>query len=95
MISITYYNINEKLKNNIKNTRIFRRSKISSDHILVEGKFYFRKRIIHNKRTKYNNLVHKSQFRTHLLEHGNTVTLSKTDWRTKLNQLQTTWKPTG
>jgi exonuclease III len=38
---IDYIIINERLKSNIKDTRVFRGSGIDSDHMLVESKFKF------------------------------------------------------
>ena len=38
---IDYIIINDRLKSNIKDTRVFRGSKIDSDHRLVESKFKF------------------------------------------------------
>jgi len=38
---IDYIIINDRLKSNIENTRVFRGSEIDSDHKLVESKFKF------------------------------------------------------
>jgi len=38
---IDYIIINDRLKNNIEDTRVFRGSEIGSDHMLVESKFKF------------------------------------------------------
>jgi exonuclease III len=38
---IDYIIINERLKSNIEDTRLYRESEIDSDHMLVESKFKF------------------------------------------------------
>jgi exonuclease III len=38
---IDYIIINERLKSNIEDTRVFRESEIDSDHMLVKCKFKF------------------------------------------------------
>jgi len=61
--SITdYININDKLKSNIEDTRVFRGSEIDSDHKLVESKFKFfthaKQSHIKRDKTIYKNPQH-------------------------------------
>jgi len=55
---IDYVIINDRLKSNIKDTRVFRGSGIDSDHKLVESKFKFflHAKYSHNKMEK---TIHK------------------------------------
>jgi hypothetical protein len=49
--SVTYYIIvNEKLKPNIRDTRVFRGSEIDSDHFLVESKFKFCRHTLYHRK---------------------------------------------
>jgi hypothetical protein len=65
---IDYIIINERLKSNIEDARVFRGSEIDSDHMLVESKFIF----LHTKHrlNKTNKTVYKKPLglKVHLLE---------------------------
>ena len=49
---IDYIIINDRLKSNIEDTRVFRGSEIDSDHKLVESKFKFLTHAKHSHKTK-------------------------------------------
>ena len=51
---IDYIIINDRLKSNIEETRVFRGREIDSDHKLVEGKFKF---LIHAKHSYKNSVT--------------------------------------
>ena len=72
---IDYIIINERLKSNIEDTRVFRGSEIDSDHMLVESKFKF----LHAKQryNKTNKTVYKKPLglKVHLLEQESIRTL--------------------
>jgi endonuclease/exonuclease/phosphatase family metal-dependent hydrolase len=59
---IDFIIINERLKSNIEDTRVFRGRETDSDHVLVESKFKF----LHAKHryNKTNKTVYKKAFRT-------------------------------
>ena len=76
---IDYIIINERLKSNIEDTRVFRGCEIDSDHMLVESKFKFVQ--AEHKYNKTNKTVDKKPlgFKVHLLEQESTKTLYRND----------------
>jgi len=66
---IDYIIINDRLKSNIEDTRVFRGSEIDSDHKLVESKFKF---LTHGKNSykKKDTTIYRKPpaFKVHLLE---------------------------
>jgi uncharacterized protein YabN with tetrapyrrole methylase and pyrophosphatase domain len=66
-IIIDYIIINENLKNAIRDTRVFRESKIDTDHYLLESTFKIRRQYHTQKRS--NNLIKiNKSLKIHLLE---------------------------
>jgi len=73
---IGYIIINDRLKSNIEDTRVFRGSEIDSDHKLVEGKFKFLTHATHSHKIKDETVYTKSPaFKVHLLEQESIRTL--------------------
>jgi hypothetical protein len=66
---IDYKIINDRLKSNIEDTRVFRGSKIDSDHKLVESKFRFTISVKHYNKER-DKTIHKKPvgFKAYLLE---------------------------
>ena len=61
---IDYIIINDGLKSNIEDTRVFRGSEIDSDHKLVESKF----KIFTHSKYSHNKMDKKPALKVHLLE---------------------------
>ena len=66
---IDYIIINDRIKSNIKDTRVFRGSETDSDHKLVESKFKFPTNAKHSY-NKTDKTIYKKPpaFKVHLLE---------------------------
>jgi len=85
---IDYEIINDRLKSNIKDTRVFRRSEIDSDHKLVESKFKFFTHAKHSH-IKMDKTIYKKTpaFKVHLLEQESIRTLYRNRLKGKLTPL--------
>ena len=58
---IDYIIINDRLKSNIEDTRVFRESEIDRDHKLVESKFTFVTHVKHSYKKKNKTIYTKPQ----------------------------------
>ena len=77
---IEYIIINDTLRSNIEDTRVFRGSEIDSDNKLVERKFKFLKHAKHNHKKKDNIIYTKPPaFKVHLLEQESIRTYYRID----------------
>jgi len=85
---IDYIIINDRLKSNIEDIRVFRGSKIDSDHKLVESRFKFLKHAKHSY-NKTDKTVYKKPpaFKLHLLEQGSIRTLCRNRLKGKFTPL--------
>jgi len=84
---IDYIIINDRLKSNIKDTRVFRGSKIDSDHKLVESKFKFLTHAKHSHKIKDKTVYTKHpSFKVHLLEQESIRTLYRNRLKGKLHR---------
>jgi len=73
---IDYIIINDRLKSNIEDTRVFRGSEIDSDHKLMESKFKFLTHAKHSYKKKDKTIYTKPPaFKVHLLEQESIRTL--------------------
>ena len=85
---IDYIIINDRLKSNIEDTRVFRGSEIDSDHKLVESKFKFLTHGKHSYKKKDTTIYTKpSAFKVHLLEQESIRTLYRNRLKGKLTPL--------
>jgi len=83
---IDYITINDRLKSNIEDTRVFRGSEIDTDHKLVESKFKFLTK--HSHKIKDKTVYTKpSAFKVHLLEQDSIRTLYRNRLKGKLTPL--------
>jgi hypothetical protein len=82
---IGYIIINDKLKSNIEDTRVFRGSEIDSDHKLVESKFKFNINMKHCHKVR-DKTIHKKPvgFKVHFLEEESIRTLYMNRVKVKL-----------
>jgi len=85
---IDYIIINDRLKSNIDDTRVFRGSEIDSDHKLVESKFKFLTHAKHGHKIK-DKTVHTKlpAFKAHMLEQESIRTLYRNRLKGKITQL--------
>ena len=85
---IDYIIINDRLKSNIEDTRVFRGSEIDSDHKLVESKFKFFTHAKHSH-NKMDKTIYKKPpaFKVHLLEQESMRTLYRNRLKGKLTPL--------
>jgi len=85
---IDYIIINDRLKSNIEDTRVFRGSEIDSDYKLVESKFKF---LTHAKHSynKTDKTIYKNPpaFTVHLLEQESIRSLCRNRLKGKLTPL--------
>jgi hypothetical protein len=83
-----YIIINDRLKNNIEDTRVSRGSKIDSDHKLVESKFKFTINVKHYNKER-DKTIHKKPrgFKAHLLEQESIRTLYRNRLKEKLTPI--------
>jgi len=80
--------INDRLKNNIEDTRVFRGSEIDIDHKLVESKFKFLTHGKHSYKKKGTTIYTKpAAFKIHLLEQESIRTLYRNRLKEKLTPL--------
>jgi hypothetical protein len=85
---IDYVIINDRLKSNIEDTRVFRGSEIDSDHKVVESKFKFLKHAKHSYKKKDKTTYTKPpSFKVHLLEQESIRTLYRNRLKGKLTPL--------
>jgi len=85
---IDYIIINDRLKSNIEDTRVFRGSEIDSDHKVVESKFKFLKHAKHSYKKKDKTTYTKPpSFKVHLLEQESIRTLYRNRLKGKLTPL--------
>jgi hypothetical protein len=94
--TIDYIIINNKLNDNIKDTRVFRGSEIDSDDMLVESRLEFTKRNTYNKRKKEKESIINKHFKIHLLEQESIRNLYKNRVKNKIkpvtNNTETYWE---
>ena len=85
---IDYIIINDRLKSNIEDTRVFRGSEIDSDNKLVESKFKFPTHATHSY-NKMDKTIYKKPptFKVHLLEQESIRTLYRNRWKGNLTPL--------
>jgi len=80
--------INDRLKSNIEDTRVFRGSENDSDHKLVESKFKFLTHAKHSHKIKDKTVYTKPPaFKVHLLEQESIRTLYSNRLKGKLTPL--------
>jgi len=85
---IDYIIINDRLKSNIEDTRVFRGSEIDCDHKLVESKFKFLTHAKHSHKIKDKTVYTKSPaFKVHLFEQESIRTLYRNRLKGKLTLL--------
>jgi len=87
---IDYIIINDRIKSNIEDTRVFRGSEIDSDHKLVESKFKFLTHAKHSHKIKDKTVYTKPpafKVRVHLLEQESVRTLYRNRLKGKLTPL--------
>jgi len=85
---IDYIIINDRLKSNIEDTRVFRGSEIDSDHKLVESKFKFLTHAKHTHNKKDKTIYKKPPaFKVNLLEQESIITLYRNRLKGKLTPL--------
>jgi len=91
-----YKIINDRLKSNIEDTRVFRGSEIDNDHKLVESKFKFLTHTKHSHKKKdKTTYTTPPTFKVHLLEQESIRTLYRNRLKVKLTpltgELDTDW----
>jgi len=85
---IHYIIINERLRSNIEDTRVFRGSEIGSNHKLMESRFIFSKHAKHSY-NKTDKTIYKKPpvFKVHLLEQEQVSTLYRNRLKGKFTPL--------
>jgi ferredoxin-fold anticodon binding domain-containing protein len=85
---IDYIIINDRLKCNIEDTRVFRGSEIDSDHKLVESKFRITINVKHFNKER-DKRIHKNPvgFKAYLLEQESIRTLYRNRLKEKLTPI--------